>query len=51
MVDGQYANIRYHMQLNESFLTIGYGWTDRRTFAILESLSRLKSKEDLDLDT
>ena len=29
--DGQQAHIRYHMQLNKSFLAIGNGWTDRRT--------------------
>ena len=31
MVDGQQAHIRYHMQLNKSFLAIDYGQTDRIT--------------------
>ena len=29
--DSQQAHIRYHMQLNKSFLAIGYGRTDGRT--------------------
>ena len=29
--DGQSAHIRYHMQLNKSFLAIGYRLTDRQT--------------------
>ena len=35
------------MQLNKSFLAIGNGQTDGRTFAIVESLSRLKSFNNL----
>ena len=42
----KFTPVRYHMQLNTSFLAIDYGQTDRqtdrRTFAILELLLRLK---------
>ena len=47
MVDGQQAHIRYHMQLNKSFLAIGNGITDicdsRVAFATEKIIGTIRS--------